>query len=123
MFETPCSVSIDERAYQDRLANEQFIGGKIDSAKDEFISARVTELAKNSPYDCFLECDDDAEMALKAIASAQGTPDLLAAKDQLSSVIIHGANIIAERDWKSREAMIVFDIMEQIRNGTWWDDQ
>ncbi|MBP6422236.1 MAG: hypothetical protein KAX57_08780 [Rhodoferax sp.] len=124
MFETPCSVSIDERnhdaGYTLRCQHDE----QLESAKISFIAARVAELLHSARFDCFMAPDEGQEEVLEAFADALTIQMLAAAHERMTEFLRQGAEIIAARDWHNREASIAFAIMEALRSGKdWWDGQ
>ena len=124
MFETPCSVSIDEQTHDAGYALRCQHDEQLESAKISFIAARVAELLMRNRFDCFMEPDEGQEEILTAITDSLTIHMLADAHERMNAFLLKGAETIAARDWKHREASIAFGIMESLRRGgDWWSDQ
>lgn len=124
MFETPCSVSIDEQNHDAGYALRCQHDEQLESAKTSFIAARVAELLRSARFDCFMAPDEGQEDILTAITDALTIHMLADAHEKMTEFLLKGAEIIAARDWQHREASIAFGIMESLRRGgDWWDGQ
>lgn len=118
MFETPCSVSIDERNHDAGYASRCQQDSELAAAKAAFISEQVKELMSDRPFDCFIAADTGQEELLKAFIGSTTLQDMTHTHDQFVRFIEAGATIIAERLWQQRELTVA----TMLRNG-WWSEQ